>query len=407
MKNIAFSKIGKSIKFHTKYSPSGGDNEASQLLCILANNNPDKTFYIVGRSDFSKMSSTQSSEMFKFGNVIDTYASRPKNAKYTWLNDYFADKKVDVHIAMTGQIGTVTIPGKIKQVRNPELIASVIEMTRGYSTDTISWMNDNQHIPVLNVINDPRYDMSQSRDMIVNPKWSLSQFNYSYIKNSIRSYEDQTRDEHTINVKYAEMEKIFLYGRSEVPINIKDRIVNFMVVLNEGSPSRYPMLNEWILSKVEDVEVYGSWSDERALSDSRFKGSLVIDELQKKLSNVRSTFIIPIAPGWVTSKYIEMIHAGVVPFLHPTYDSSNLTGLPEFLRPKTPEELFKRIEQLKDDSVYMKVISALRHKYLSSCYTDGSKLNKIIMTEIDSAYQAPDLSLYNRVESNSLEELLN
>ena len=60
MKNIAFAKIGKSVKFKTNnYSPVGGDNEASCVLRALANNNPDKTFYVVGRSDFGTLTENE------------------------------------------------------------------------------------------------------------------------------------------------------------------------------------------------------------------------------------------------------------------------------------------------------------------------------------------------------------
>jgi len=53
MKHIGFGKLGKSVKFQrNKYSPIGGDNEASCTLRALANLNPDITFHIIGRTDY-------------------------------------------------------------------------------------------------------------------------------------------------------------------------------------------------------------------------------------------------------------------------------------------------------------------------------------------------------------------
>lgn len=73
MKNLAFAKIGKSIKFKSHYSPIGGDNEPSAIFKALVNNNPDKTFYLVGRSDYEKLSELERIEMFPYSNVVNCY----------------------------------------------------------------------------------------------------------------------------------------------------------------------------------------------------------------------------------------------------------------------------------------------------------------------------------------------
>jgi len=403
--NIGFCKIGKSIKFKGAYSPIGGDNEAPNLLRILANNNPDKTFVLIGKSDFHKLSESERLELFPFDNVVNIMKEYRKDDRdYISMKLKDRDIVLDSIVMMVGQVGTVTVPGKIKQIKNPDLIASVIDMTLGYTTPIVEFINDHQEIPIIEIINDPRYTLAQARDIIPNPKVSLSQYDYSYIKNSINSYEDQTRTEHSIPAKYAHVEKIFLYGRGAPEKNPRPE-VDFMIVLNEGSPSRYDMLKTWVLNNIEDVEIYGKWDHKETQSDRRFVGSLNIEELQRKLSNVRATFIIPIADGWVTSKYIEMIHAGVVPFLHPSYDKQNHLDLPDFFRPSTPSELMKRVEMLKDDDFFMKAITALQSKFCMDEYYNGSALNEIIMSEIIDGYVAPDVSQYAVKESNTLDSL--
>lgn len=402
--NIAFCKNGKSIKFSTKtYSPAGGDNEAGQCLRLLANNNPNTMFYIVGRSDFHKLTTYEKSQLFDYDNVVYIL----KDCKNT-DRDYIQNKlkqlnvKIDACVMLVGQIGTVTIPGKIKQIKNPSLIASTIDMTLGYSSMINEWLNDNLDIPVIEICNDPRYRLDQSRDIIFNPKVSLSQFDEEYIKRHIISYKDQTLIYTPVQQKYAEMEKIFLYGREMPQINAQKRGTTFAVVLNEGNPSRFNLLNEWILKAFDNVEVFGVWDEKHTKNNPRFKGPLKLEEMHEVMSYVRCTFCIPIAPGWVTSKWVEMIHAGVVPFFHPTYDMQNHTKVPEFLRPKTKQELLLRINMMKDDGTYTTTISMLRKKYLTPEYFDGTRLNQIIMQSIDPEYVRSDKTV-KQTEVDNLE----
>jgi hypothetical protein len=179
----------------------------------------------------------------------------------------------------------------------------------------------------------------------------------------------------------------------EVNVN---RNTNFMVVLNEGKPSRYDLLREWVLDKFDNVEVYGKWEHGAATVDSRFKGSLHINELQKKLQDVKFTFIIPIKEGWVTSKYIEMIHAGVIPFLHPTYDMQGHLPIPEFLRPKTPEEFFRRMEMIDTHEAHQNLLKELRKAVLKPEYYDGTFINDKIMNAFDPNYTRPDVRAFEK-----------
>lgn len=404
--NIAFCKLGKSIKFASSFSPAGGDNEPGALLRLLANNNPDHTFYLIGKSDLRKVSRKEFLNLFPYDNVIDCWAEvkgKTKEENINHIVKYFDNLgfQPDAHVCMIGQVGTVTIPGKIQQVGNPDLIASVIDMTIGYSTPITTWMNEHQEVPIIEIINDPRYTLRQSRDIIPDPSYSLSQYDFRYEKPSIHSYDNQERKvNNNIMARYAGVEKIFLFDRvKERRIHPDLRNILFSVILNEGSPSRYDMLKEWVLDEISDVEIYGRWEDERALKDPRFKGSMQLEDIQKMLQAVRCTFIIPIAPGWVTSKYIEMIYAGVVPIFHPTYDEQNHLKYPEELRPKNKKEMLELVEKFKDDAFYEQTIRMLQDRYLKNKDFTGERLSKIIMTMIDRKYIAADLSKYKRVEA--------
>jgi hypothetical protein len=413
MKNIAFAKIGKSIKFKTnKYSPIGGDNEASCVLRALANNNPDKNFYVVGRSDFSTLSENEIIDLFPYGNVIDVWEGVGLNISpeyYRHIINYFDANSIEIDfcVMMVGQVGSVTIPDKIKKVRDidDEKPASVLNMTKWYVTPISTWLNEVKP-RYIEIVNDPRYTMRQSIDLFHLPEVSLGQYDYTYTTFAIKSYEDQARIERKVQSVYAGMETAFCGDYEYFKDFNTERNTNVMIVLNEGKPSRYDMLNEWILQHFDDVDIYGKWEDDRAKKDSRFKGSKNINEIQKMLSNVKYTFIIPIAKGWVTSKYIEMIHAGVIPFFHPTYDEQGHTGVPNFFRPKTPEELRKKIELLNaDENLYKESITKLRNIVLKPSYYDGTFISQKILSAIDSNYTLPDTLKYEKKEkSRGLED---
>ena len=400
MKHIGFGKLGKSVKFQrNKYSPIGGDNEASCTLRALANLNPDVTFHIIGRTDYGYLNEAEQYEIFPYNNVVDVWNKRsigPEHYNqdyYDHVKNYLKDNNIelDYTVLMVGQVGSVTIPDKIIKVNDSTQISTVLDMTKGYTTGITSWLNDCKP-NYVEIVNDPRYVMNQARDIFHLPTMSLGQYDYEYISNKINSYEDQTRTPTPVKSVYAGMETAFCIDYEHSTDINTNRNTDFMIVLNEGKPSRYKLLKEWILDHNEDVDIYGKWSDEIMEGDTRFKGSVKIDALQEKLQDVKFTFIIPIKKGWVTSKYIEMIHAGVIPFLHPTYDEQKHTAIPNFLRVKSPQELAERIKMLKDDPAkYKHLLELLQKTILKPEYYDGTFLNNKIMTSIDPNYVAPNL----------------
>ena len=412
MKNIGFCKIGKSVKFKTnKYSPVGGDNEASCTLRSLANNNPDKTFYIIGRSDFATLTDGEKVDLFPYGNVVDVWEGVGldiSEAYFRHVINYFDKNKVtlDFTIMMVGQVGSVTIPDKIQKVRDIDDTkpASVLDMTKWYVTPISTWLNECKPFYV-EIVNDPRYTMRQSRDLFHLPSISLGQYDYEYTTNAISSYTDQTRVERKVKSVYAGMETAFCNDYEYKKETNTNRSTDFMIVLNEGKPSRYDLLKEWVLDHFDDVEIYGKWEHEAATKDARFRGSKHIEEIQRMMSNVKFTFIIPIAKGWTTSKYIEMIHAGVIPFLHPSYDEQRHLPIPEFFRPSSPEQFRSSMNTLLNDKgAYEKALTELRAAVLKPEYYDGTFINDKIMQAVDPSYQRPNLSRFEKKTVTTLED---
>jgi hypothetical protein len=395
MKHIAFFKLGKSIKFRGRFSPTGGDNEAPSLLRLLANNNPDKVFHLTGQSDFNRLSEHERLELFPYDNVVNMYDAK---AGLHHVHEYY--QKVgqpDLVICIPGPLGTITIPDRIKMVKGDD-IASVIDMTRMYVSPIMFWLNEmKDRLRLVEIINDPRYTLAgqSTRDIMINAEVSLSQYDGTYKKKCIRSYDDQSLVWTTHAMRYAEMEKIFLYDNPVKDVDIAARTVPFVTVLNEGRPSRYKFLKEWVLDVFPVSDVYGQWTDDIMHSNASFRGPLDFYKLRQALSNARSTVVIPIAKGWVTSKYIEMIHAGVVPFFHPHYDEQNHLDVPSYLRVSTPQILMERVNRVAtDDAFYMSLIASLRARFITDDYTNGRRLSSLIFSAADPNYSLPDLNKF-------------
>jgi hypothetical protein len=412
MKNIGFCKVGKSVKFrNTKYSPIGGDNEASCTLRALANNNPDKNFYIIGRSDFATLNDTEKADLFPYDNVIDVWEGVGLDISQKYFNHiitYFKEKDItlDFTVMMVGQLSNVTIPDRIQKVRegNDGKPAATLDMSKWYTTPIVTWLNEEKP-PYIEIVNDPRYTIKQPRDLFHMPMRSLGQYDYDYETFAIRNYDDQERITRVVHSEYAGMETAFCGDYEYTQDTNLDRKTDFMVVLNEGKPSRYDLLKEWVLNKFDDVEVYGKWEHDAVNGDSRFQGSAKIDELQKKLQDVKFTFIIPIKEGWVTSKYIEMIHAGVIPFLHPTYDTQRHLPIPDFLRPNTPAEFYERMQSLiNNPKQYETILLGLRNAILKPEYYNGTFINDKIMIAFDPSYQRPDVRAFEKKTITTLED---
>ena len=436
--NIAFCKLGKSIKFKGAFSPHGGDVEAPNLIKALANNNPAVNFYLAGKSDFNKLTQDEILEIFPYNNVIDVYDNIPvkrmeKRACYEdpfiqCLNVFFKDNNIilDSVVMMMGQVGGVSVPGKTWQIKDTSLIASCIDMTANYTSPITVWLNENRldeksrNIPIIEIINDPRYTLAQPRDIMFNPDISLSQYNYIYTNYTIKNYEEQLpRIPYNCAVTYNGMEKAFLIGR-KFPENVNNnRSKLFTVILNEGKPSRYNLLKEWVLDNPElqdDLSIYGKWDEKYTEKDFRFKGSIQLEKVQEIMEDTKYTFIIPIKEGWVTSKYIEMIYAGVIPFFHPSYDTQGHIDLGDFgkiLRPNSPASLNWAINLLEGQpGLREKLVKYLQERLIKDSDLSGETISTEIMQANallnKTTYQKPDLSAFTKqtVEKNlTLEDL--
>jgi predicted CoA-binding protein len=101
------------------------------------------------------------------------------------------------------------------------------------------------------------------------------------------------------------------------------------------------------------------------------------------LPRVKYTFCIPIKKGWVTAKFWEMAHYGIIPFLHPTYDEQKHLDVPAFLRVKDSKELFDKIKFLEENTEAYDQLRDAIDKALLDEYYDGTYMNRTLLEGIE------------------------
>ena len=366
MKTYLIGKIGKALKFDpNSWGGTGGDCDAPLLVEALAKTHPDDLFIVISKSDYS-------GNLKNILNLCD-YCSKDELKDYAYILKKFKNIKIDGIIIFSGPTSSINVPEHVKKLREGTtgtLIPSILCQHVNYVAPIYHFLNET-HYPYAEISVDPRY-LHGGHDLFNHPVKILSQYDCICERKHVVSYEDETRIITQHEVTYNNVEKIFLLNHKMLNVKDLNKTNDFNIILNEGSPSRYPELKKWILDKNENVNIYGQWSEVIG-NDNRFKGCLKFEDAQKIMLSLKFSFIISIKKGWVTSKYIELIANGVIPFYHPDYDTQNHTEIDPFCRVKTPEELKEKIQNvISDENFYLEMITKLQNQYSEWC--DPNKL---------------------------------
>lgn len=440
MADIAFAKLGKSIIFsEKKWGPIGGDNEAPFLLYMLAKKYPQHTFWIVGKSDYSRVYSkgllsnikdVWSPEYYPDGinptsKLNVSYEDNPKVYKeyYSYIIDTF--KRLNVNISYAFFLYGMWFSSShydVIPLLNGTGYNRPLEVATKYSSFILDWLNELK-CPWASIVTDPRQYRGMSRDCIHWPDTNLSQIDKVLKFNSttsqwwpkdIRHHNPQYNH---LN-KYSGVETMNLF--SKLPLdNISLERSGFSMILNQGYPTkgkkqapRYTELKKWILNTNIQTSIYGKWDEQYTKDDDRFKGILNPNKLGTVLNNIKYTLCIPIAAEWVTAKFIEMVHFGVLPFVTASY--GKVEYIPNALIVNNSSELEQRIQWFDDHpDAYIAIMKKLKES-LSSMYTGDYLLNyleKHITFDIGkrTEYNEPvyklfmkDIHIYN--EMNTIKE---
>ena len=209
--NIAFAKLGKLIKFDSnKWTPIGGDNEAPFLLYTLAKAYPQDTFWIIGRSDYSKVfpegllpniKDLWSPEYWPDGVNPNRWIPRPqaenykKNPEtferyYTYVSDTLSRLGVTINFAyiLYGMGFTNSLFGTTLKV-NGDGFASTLAIPTEKSSFIIDWLNKYSG-EYVSIITDPRHYDKFPRDLLHWESVILSQINND--KQEFKGYTEQS-----------------------------------------------------------------------------------------------------------------------------------------------------------------------------------------------------------------------
>lgn len=383
MKTFLVGKIGKSIKFNSAAWSASGDNEAPSLIKKIAELNPADKFIIISKSDYS--STVETHNLPKNLHYIYFGATIHESSDFKFVYEKLKNEKIDGCFIFAGPNGPVNIPdfsySRTKLKDGVKIHSKTINICKLYVAPIYYYLN-NSNIKWVLIANDPRY-IKQGNDLLNLPKKILSQYDEDVMMQNFDNIEDQNYQKTKIYASYSEVEKIFSIDKV---INTNfNRNKKFMIVLNEGNngvKSRFAELKKYVLNYFPDVEIYGKWSESIVKHDDRFKGALKFNDMQRKLKDVKYTFIIPIKPGWVTSKYIEMISNGIIPFFHPDYDSQLHINVPDFIRIKSTHELIEKINFLENNNdEYLKIIKECQ-SIISEDDISGRNLSNIILNSL-------------------------
>lgn len=400
--NIAIGKIGKSIKFGPEEKGKGkkamtaGSIDARIIFQTLIKFNPQHKFYLIGRSNFSRLKPEIRNKIDPHKNVIDVWAgfhhwfeSQDDKDEVTesWrFMEHVIKTNDKFHIGLFIAGGVLDYAVQGKTLKEGKHIKTLMAAAK-YAGPIHHFINETK-LPYMVLSLDPRCYPKPTKDILIPPKRILQLKNETMEVEHRVSYETDEMVIDKVPAVYSGIETLYAVEEDE-PAGLdaffdepeQKRNINMVLWLNEGKPSRYNDLKNFILDSVDDVEVYGVWN-EKALKDPRIQ-QVAMSELSWQFPRTKYTFCIPIAPGWATGKFWEMIKHGIIPFMHPEYDDQKNIGFPEELRVKDSNDLLEKINLYNSDE---KLYNSL-HKRLKDMITpeikSGKYINDIIMKNVE------------------------
>jgi hypothetical protein len=410
--NILIGKYGRSIFFDEKnWSIYAGDDEAPILYTKLAKQYPQHTFYLIGKSDIKKIKNSfkknEHSAFSFFENEIPTSSFNdliPNNIinlfddylpdKHGYAHNYLEEKiknenlKFDCGIIFAGPAPYVGIPDKdIQKLDGTK--AECLEMFIKYYANIIHVLNITG-TPYFNIVTDPRYVPIHSRDVYNDEKFILSQINTKFEnKKRISGYGELSSLENLRNVtqtfEYAGVETIFMMNLKKTDFTKMEKPGHFIIALNSAgiASERQKIVEDWLLKTKPpfNVKIYGKWEQDFIDKYPGIFEEKAIRDIEPEFWNARYTFIPPFSQkqsSFVTQKFWKMIYYGIIPFFHPYYDTDKIFNVPDFLRVKTPKQMWERIEYLQNNEQDYRKLLKIIYNILDEKYFSGEyMMNKI------------------------------
>lgn len=379
--NIAIAKMGRTIKFDRSHWGHGaGNNEPGILISALANSNPENNYYIIGKSDFSKLSDDLKNTLFINNNVFDGFKDFNIKKHDIEMYSYNQLKNIDFDygIIIGGVAARVNMKDKFYKINkdtkkaDKELgFVSPLNMFHSYAAPIINFLNYT-NIPWTFFTSDARQVPIAAHDLINREVGALGTMEKQYKSKYFSGLGDGGQDvTYQINdMVYAGAELVTVLDHLVPKYSGQEKTINLGMFFHKYDDKKR---NEKIKSYInmfdkDSISVFGKWKEELAEGDERFKGPVSFDEVQNIMLKTKYTVCYPITKGDISAKWIEAIRAGVVPFLLESYDQDhNLNenfDFPEELYVSSQYELLDKINYYNNnDAAYNKLIKKLSNIY--------------------------------------------
>lgn len=269
-------------------------------------------------------------------------------------------------------------------------------------------------------------------DRIITRKWRedcinlpleiIGQWNQKYLWKTMPSYqEDRKRVDRELVETYGEVQKLNLIGESNFLSPKLSRNKTLTIVANQSTYSndlsckRFKLLEHWILQhidKLPEFSIIGDWDyafkcdyrstnakevqafnkkdyDLEEVKYPQFIGKMKADATDVVLKDSKYSLCIPVIPGYLTSKFYELLSVGVVPFVIPEYDEQfNSIIKDEYIRVWSPEDFIQKINYLESNPEFRcELVEDLQKRYLTDYVTSG----RFIIDQINSRLMLSNL----------------
>jgi hypothetical protein len=426
--NILIGKIGKAIKFKNLQIATGGDT-CLILFSTMSRMFPEHNFYFFGPNDLSKLTTVEYKYLFPNENVFSVhqepeiigYAHGIENSDNALVSfqptvDYIKDSNINPDFALifTGYVGNHTLCNCIRKKDGSGYCLAMNAFKR-YAGPYVHVLNA-LNIPLYTIVEDPRYVTIHAQDLFNREKLVLTQMADCTVKvryKHIKSYEDHTWVTDTMApCTYAGIEKIFLMGiakdwreKIDVQRKLNNKTNPRCIVLSNGHGTtkinsgdtvhngRLKGYKEYILDGLKgtpykNTHIYGKWDDPVPHEYPQIQDKKIID-LDDEIADAKYSFVYSIVKDFVTIKPYEMIIKGLIPFIHPDYDSQHLLKLPDYVYVKDPADLANKMAELDaDNDKYIKLLNEC-FDCIKPEYLDGSYVVNTIMRNISNHIGVP------------------
>lgn len=424
--NIAIGKLGRAMFFDkANWSIYAGDDSPLIFYFTLAKKYPQHTFYILGRSDFTKFKQKNSQVGFgKFNknkvdipsNIIDLLEDARKFAgpeecrlsndthlkghePWRILENYIKhiDLKLDLGLIMQGPDTSTSIGGEGVLCASKPTEAIPLAMGANYCGPIIHVINS-QGFPWYSINEDPRYVPPKHHDIINDEQFIFSQIEGKYKTKRIVDYTSGKWREYWATFKYAGLERMFLADKKKIDFSNPDHIEvdnnvyaknnKFILTLNDGT-DRLEYLEKWVLDIHPNIKVYGKWSNAAKKKHPNTFIEKGIVQMEPEMWQSMFTYIPAFTKrrkNFVTQKPWKMVYYGIIPFYDKnSYDTDNyFKEFPDYVKVETPQEMWEKIDYLYEHrDEYQKLLKQfydmLEDKYFTGqfiCDTFGPVIEK-------------------------------